>query len=165
MFVLLPALCSRKTDNSQPAFLQRLRGQLTSGDSARHEQPVARNKRVKDDDQDDAPTYVMEDTNQSLTKEEYDALVSGKDSKEDEKSTLEEARDGQAAKHGTKLKDKIAEVGGNAKKRKAAKVISDEQGDSHGPADGTKKTDAKVIKKSKKKSKAIKLAFGDDEEG
>lgn len=44
----------------------------------------------KDDDEDDAPTYVIEETNQSLSKEEYDALVSGKDGKEEEETATDE---------------------------------------------------------------------------
>ncbi|KAI8943194.1 hypothetical protein NX059_001223 [Plenodomus lindquistii] len=152
-------------DSSQPAFLQRLRGQLQSGDSARHEQPIARNKKARENDEDDAPTYVMEDTNQSLTKEEYEALVSGKDSKEDEEST--EKADAQACLEGeAKSKDKIVEVGGNVKKRKAAKIISDEQDEETSTkSQDNKKTDTKVLKKPKKKAKAVKLTFGDEEEG
>ena len=58
----------------------------------------------KDDDDDDAPAYVMEETNQSLTKEQYDALVSGKDAeKEDRKDKATETE--------SKPKDNIAEVG------------------------------------------------------
>src|SRR5207249_207756 len=60
-------------DNAQPAFLRRLRGELAGDDSARHEQPIPRNKRLKQDDEEDAPTYVLEDTNESITKEENEA--------------------------------------------------------------------------------------------
>ncbi|KAF1849367.1 uncharacterized protein K460DRAFT_281341 [Cucurbitaria berberidis CBS 394.84] len=154
-------------DNSQPAFLQRLRGQLAGGDSARHEQPILRNKRMKqDDDEDDAPTYVLEETNQSLTKEEYDALVSGKDNEEGEKSTGDGALKERVVEGDEKPKDKIVEVGVNAKKRKAAKIISDENEQSK-EEDGkaVKKADGKVMKKTKKKAKAVKLTFGDEEEG
>lgn len=135
---------------------------MTSGDTARHEQPIARNKKAKDDDQDDAPTYVMEDTHQSLTKEEYEALVAGEHPKEDEKSALEEPEATQSNKNELKLKDNIAEVGGNAKKRKAAKIISEEQDNVDKQTSGTR---APVAKKTKKKTKPVKLAFGDDEEG
>lgn len=118
---------------------------------------------MKQNDEDDAPTYVLEDTNQSLTKEEYDALVSGKDSKESKEVTAE---DEALQKGSTKPKDKIAEVGANAKKRKAAKIISDDQEKKMGE-DGkdASKTDAKVVKKTKKKAKAVKLTFGEEEEG
>ncbi|CAN9203273.1 unnamed protein product [Alternaria alternata] len=152
-------------DNSQPAFLQRLRGQLTSGDTARHEHPIARNKRMKkDDDEDDAPTYVMEETNQSLSKEEYDALVSGKDGKEEEETATDEVGEKRDNDSKSQSKDKIAEVGANAKKRKAAKIISEDQSESKGGEEtAVKKPDAKPAKKPKKKAKAVKLTFGEDE--
>ncbi|KAL1798278.1 hypothetical protein ACET3X_002315 [Alternaria dauci] len=152
-------------DNSQPAFLQRLRGQLTSGDTARHEHPIARNKRMKkDDDEDDAPTYVMEETNQSLSKEEYDALVSGKDGKEEEETAADEVGKKKDGDSTSQSKDKIAEVGANGKKRKAGKIIGEDQGESKEDEEtGVKKPDAKPAKKPKKKTKAVKLTFGEDE--
>jgi hypothetical protein len=117
----------------------------------------------KDDDEDDAPTYVLEDTKESLTKEEYDALVSGKDYKE-----KEEAED--SAKQGgteseSKPKDKIAEVGAASKKRKAAKIVNEEHEEVKPDAskDG-KQADSKGTKKPKKKAKVVKLTFGEDEE-
>jgi hypothetical protein len=138
---------------------------LASGDSDRHERPVARNKRMKkDDDEDDAPTYVMEETNQSLTKEEYAAFVSGKDA-EGEKSAVEEAKE-KTLGNDAKPKDKIAEVGANARKRKAAKVISEDHEQSKVSEEKViKKTDTKPVKKPKKKAKAVKLTFGDEDEG
>ncbi|KAF1359723.1 hypothetical protein EJ07DRAFT_118918 [Lizonia empirigonia] len=151
-------------DNSQPAFLQRLRGQMQGENSARHERPVPRNKRAKQDDDDDAPTYVLEDTNQSMTKEEYEAFIAEKDSKEGGKPEEDGGAEEQL-KSRAKPKDKITEVGANAKKRKAARIISDEQEESEvEPKDG-KKSDAKTIKKTKKKAKTVKLTFGDEDEG
>ncbi|KAJ4376232.1 hypothetical protein N0V83_001515 [Neocucurbitaria cava] len=154
-------------DSSQPAFLQRLRGQLAGGDSARHEQPIPRNKRLKQDDEDDAPTYVLEETNQSLTKEEYDALVSGKAKDESEHATAESAVKENAAEGDMKpkQKDKIAEVGANAKKRKVAKIIRDESEQGAEELKNINKTDGKAVKRPKKKTKAVKLTFGDEEEG
>jgi hypothetical protein len=131
-------------------------------DSARHERPIPRNKRMKQDDEDDAPTYVLEDTNQSMTKEEYEGFVKEKDSKDDdnnEQATKESAKNSES-----KPRDKITEVGANAKKRKAAKIISDEQEDSKDELKNAKKTDAKTVKKPKKKTKAVKLTFGEEEE-
>ncbi|KAF2822165.1 hypothetical protein CC86DRAFT_96581 [Ophiobolus disseminans] len=152
-------------DNEQPAFLRRLRGELTSGDSARHEQPIPRNKRMKkEDDDDDAPTYVLEDTKESLTKEEYEALVSGKDPKDEEERAVDNASKEESKVSELKQKDKIAEVGAPSKKRKAVKIISDEQDESK--LDGSKdikKPDPKPIKKAKKKGKTVKLTFGEEE--
>jgi hypothetical protein len=153
-----------RLDATQPAFLRRLRGQMTEDESGRHERPIPRNKRLKNDDEDDAPTYVLEESGQSLTKEEYEAMVLGKDSKETEETAEGEISkaDGES-KHTTSQdpKDKIAEVGKNTKKRKAAKIIGAEEQNEEPP----KKNDSKVIKKPKKKAKPVKLSFGDQEEG
>lgn len=134
-------------------------------DPARHERQTPRNKRMKQDDEDDAPTYVLEDTNQSMTKEEYEAFVAKKDSKEDGKSEQEDTTKESTKDDIVKSKDKITEVGSNAKKRKAAKIISDEQEDDKAQSKSTLKPDTKTVKKPKKKAKAVKLTFGDEEEG
>jgi len=117
----------------------------------------------KGDDDDDAPTYVLEDTKESLTKEEYDALVSGKESKDEEEHGTDASKE-DATDAEPKLKDKIAEVGAGNKKRKVGKIISDETEES--PQDGSKvleKNGAKPVKKPKKKAKAVKLTFGEEE--
>ncbi|KAH8722648.1 hypothetical protein GQ44DRAFT_347681 [Phaeosphaeriaceae sp. PMI808] len=145
-------------DNEQPAFLRRLRGELTSGDSARHEQPIARNKRMNKNDEDDAPTYVLEDSNQSLTKEEYDAFVSGKNPGDEQTTMADDASKDAPKDTELKQKDRIAEVGSGSKKRKAAKVIANEQEESK----ESTTSETKVIKKPKK-AKAVKLTFGDEE--
>tara|TARA_R110002003_G_scaffold235_14_gene17068 strand:- start:20663 stop:21076 length:414 start_codon:yes stop_codon:yes gene_type:complete len=135
-----------------------------SGDTARHEQPIPRNKRLKQDDEDDAPTYVLEDTKESLTKQEYEALVSGKDSENKEEDVAASVSKPDSAESERRQKDKIAEVGAATKKRKAAKIISDEQEESKKEAGKSEKaTDGKVTKKPKKKAKAVKLTFGDEE--
>ncbi|KAF3049277.1 hypothetical protein E8E11_003722 [Didymella keratinophila] len=151
-------------DNSQPAFLQRLRGQMQGEDSARHERPIPRNKRLKQEDEDDAPTYVLEDTNQSMTKEEYEEFIGKKKTEEDgdpeQKDTMTESTKDDSVKP----KDKITEIGASSRKRKAAKIISDEpEADKDGPKE-VKKADSKTVKKPKKKGKAVKLTFGDEEE-
>ena len=87
---------------------------------------------MKQDDEDDAPTYVLEDTNQSMTKEEYEEFIGKREAKEDGKSEPEDAAKATSKDDTAKPKDKIAEVGANAKKRKAAKIISDEQEDGRG---------------------------------
>jgi hypothetical protein len=143
--------------------LRRLRGEITGGDSPRHEQPIPRNKRLKQDDEDDAPTYVLEESNESVSKEEYDALVSGKDANEESYATVEGAGAQPEAKNDVKTKDNIAEVGAKNKKRKVAKIIGEEQDQSSievgKDAIGL---NSKVVKKSKKKGKTVKLTFGDD---
>lgn len=119
---------------------------------------------MKQDEEDDAPTYVLEETNQSMTKEEYEAFVAKKDSTEDTTEQGEVTKEAGKDK-ASKSKDKITEVGASAKKRKAAKIISDELDDSKDQPKDIKEGDKKPIKKPKKKAKAVKLTFGDEEEG
>lgn len=150
------------TTAAQPAFLQRLRGRIAGdapgGDPARHAVPIARNKRLAQDDEEDAPTYVLEGTDQSLTKAEYEALVSGKASTteegEGEKTEGDEKKETEKTE---KEKDKPI-----VKKRKVAKVIGAEA-DEGDTSKELGKSDAKVVKKPKKKVTKVKLTFGDDE--
>jgi hypothetical protein len=132
-------------------------------DPARHERPTPRNKRAKQDDEDDAPTYILEDTNQSMTKEEFEAFIANKEPR-NESNPAEEGAAKDHADSEIKSKDKITEVGTNAKKRKAAKIISDEREDGNDATKETKKLDGKVVRKPKKKAKAVKLTFGEEEE-
>ena len=136
-----------------------MRGELAGDGSGRHEQPVARNKKLKNDDEDDAPTYVLEDTNQSLSKAEYEAMVAGDDAKDDNAVADETAAQESTTRPEKQIKDNITEVGKVLKKRKVAKVIGEEKEDES----TAKSTETKVIKKSRKKSKPVKLTFGDEE--
>ncbi|KAF2709941.1 hypothetical protein K504DRAFT_501241 [Pleomassaria siparia CBS 279.74] len=149
-------------DDTQPAFLRRMRGEISGHGSGRHEQPIARPKRLKQDDEDDAPTYVLEDTHESLSKAEYEAMLAGNDRKEeDAASEGTDAKSKPTEIVPEKPKDNIAELGKASKKRKVAKVIAEEQEGEN--ATGTSTT--KAVKKIKKKSKPVKLSFGDQEEG
>jgi hypothetical protein len=108
----------------------------------------------------------LEETNQSMTKEEYEAFISEKEPKEDAEAKAGEGEQAQIKDGETKPKDKITEVGANAKKRKAARIISDETNDDEDGAKAVPKSDTKTtIKKAKKKAKPVKLTFGDEEEG
>ncbi|KAF2740185.1 hypothetical protein EJ04DRAFT_234591 [Polyplosphaeria fusca] len=159
-------------DSAQPAFLQRLRGQVTGDGSGRHERPAPRNKgTAKDDDDHDAPTYVLEESSQTLTKAEYDALVTGKDPNEQqdgavgvEKEAEAGTEDSNAAK--AESKDNIAEVGKTGKKRKLIKVVGekDEKGGETTKGKEAKASDTKA-KRPKKKTKAVKLSFDDPDDG
>lgn len=137
---------------------------MAGDDSVRHEQPIPRNKRLNKDDEDDAPTYVLEDTNQSLSKAEYEALVASDDPKEEDTTADGTAAKPEGSENGPEkpTKDNIAEVGKASKKRKAAKIIGEEQQDDKSDK-STKPGDTKVNKKPKKKAKPVKLSFGDQE--
>ncbi|KAF2418500.1 hypothetical protein EJ08DRAFT_53628 [Tothia fuscella] len=159
-------------DDRQPAFLRRLRGEISGStdDPDRQVNPVARPKgasRLKKDE-DDGPTYVMEDTQESLSKAEYEALLIGRKEPKvtDRVESNEDGGEGLAEDESTQPKQKVAAVGGLGKKRKAAKIVGDEteeglekaQFDNAKPAEPDKKRLPK-----KKKTKAVKLSFGDDE--
>ena len=164
-------------DRGQPSFLRRLRGEITGqsdGDPDRHVNPVARPKRAKrlDADEDDGPTYVMEDTNATLTKDEYEILV--KDGAKDEQKGEEAVQDDVSLEQKGKVTQKLGTVG-HTKKRKLGKVIGgDDEGGEDAAANGEagdktiqngdKKSKGTEKKPAKKKKAKVKIAFGDDEE-
>lgn len=115
---------------------------------------------MKQDDEDDAPTYVLEDTNQSMSKAEYEAMVAGKVT-ENNTATTEEGDKTKVDLPAPQAKDSIVEVGKGTKKRKVAKVIGEEN---EKDDQGSKTTEKKVVKKTKKNWKPVKLSFGDQEE-
>lgn len=175
-------------DTTLPPFLQRMQNAHTnSGLDGRHERAFARPKKARtaEDEEDDLPAFVDEETNESLSKEEYASLVGA--------AAVEESKpdDAGAGKEGSKEKDSNEGVAGEkavienvkskdqgvgigaSKKRKVGKLIgSEEEGIKTGPrvAESTAKLTALVDGKSKgepikpkKKVKKIKLSFGDDE--
>jgi hypothetical protein len=164
-------------DRTQPAFLQRLRGEISGqvDDPDRHVNPVARPKGPKrlEAEEDDGPTYVMEDTNATLTKEEYEALVredakeaNGESATPDEKSGTSDEK--------PKTTKKVPSIGAT-KKRKAAKIIGgaeeDDQAEHETPLGkaieeikGKGESTRKKPPPPKKKKAKVKLNFGDDEE-
>ncbi|GFF26328.1 hypothetical protein IFM46972_01743 [Aspergillus udagawae] len=147
-------------ENKQPAFLQKLRNQY--GDtSGRLERPIARPRLAKKDDvDDDEPTYVDEESNEVISKEEYEALLRG-DEKEQQSS---EQQSGHELRQDTEnpdvegaSKQNLAGIGG-PKKRKQAKVIADDnvEADNDTQQENTGSQKAKLKQKKKKK---IKLSF------
>ncbi|RDI76618.1 hypothetical protein Vi05172_g13370 [Venturia inaequalis] len=166
---------------NEPAFLRRIRGEIRGSvdDPDRQITPVARptiSKRLKKDEEDDAPTYVLEETNQHLSKEQYEAMVKdheaaakdaiGKTAAGNSKSALDSLED--AAVPSANSKQRVAEVGGLPKKRQAAKIIGqddEEATDTLKTQIGTgpgNKDERRPLKR--KKAKAIKLSFSADEE-
>lgn len=166
---------------SQPAFLQRLRDQNSAiSSSGRHEQPIARAQRAKNtnNDDDDAPTYVVEGSSETLTKAEYEKLTSGdgddaKDKFGDVKDMVTGELTADSPKASGALPDEdeaparasaTVDVGKATKKRKVARVVGgddDDDGDEAKTNDTSK--DESKPKKLKKKGKPIKLSFGDEE--
>jgi hypothetical protein len=171
-------------DKSQPAFLRRLRGEIVGqgdGDPDRHHNAAVRPKRPDrlDAGEDDGPTYVIEDTNATLTKDEYEAMVKGENGAQNTgddyakaaSDCSEDVKGAEGTKVGSKAKQKLGTVGA-PKKRKAIKIISGD--DDHAGSDSEaavsnsiKKDEQKsksMEKKAPKKKKAkVKIDFGVDD--
>ncbi len=63
-------------ESNEPSFLRKLRGEFGGTDAVRHERPIPRPRKVMTDgDDEDQPTYVVEESQDTLSKEEYEALV------------------------------------------------------------------------------------------
>ncbi|KAJ5558799.1 hypothetical protein N7535_009320 [Penicillium sp. DV-2018c] len=145
----------------QPAFLQKLRGQY-GDNTGRLERPALRPTRLKvnRDDDEDEPTYVDEESNEVISKEQYKALVGESGSKEEgedatsakDPSTARE--DNPAAAVGPTKQSNLTEVGGQ-RKRKQVKVVGEDKADAE-------EVQPKSASKKSKKSKKIKLSFDED---
>lgn len=155
-------------ESNLPPFLQRLHDQKAGrGDADKHERPIARPKRVKTGDDDDAPT-VVDESGETLSKEEYERLA--KDGDVEGTVTGELKDEAEALASGAipdedeavdVKKDVTRKTVGviGQKKRKAAKVVGDEQENDQ----GQQQAPTKAAKK--KKSKPIKLTFDNAEDG
>lgn len=150
-------------DKNLPPFLQRLHAQKGGfGDADRHERAIARPKKAKDENDDDGPTMIDE-SGETLTKDEYAKLTSAPDAAEEGSgaaASQSEARPSEGEPSTTKLDSKVTN-GAASKKRKAVKVVGDDEEPS--PQDEAAVA-SKPAKKIKKKAKPVKLAFDDDDE-
>lgn len=170
-------------DKSQPAFLRRLRGEIvgqSDGDPDRHHNTTTRPRRPArlDAGEDDGPTYVMEDTNATLTQDEYEGMLKrvegvqntgDNDAKADGESG-EVVKGSEGTEVNGKAKQKLGAIGG-AKKRKAIKVIgvdddhvrSDTKATGAKPDNKDEQTLKKLENKPKRKKAKVKIDFGDDD--
>ncbi|KAJ9638872.1 hypothetical protein H2201_004601 [Coniosporium apollinis] len=157
-------------EQNEPAFLRRMRGEVAGIDPHRHERQVARPKRLKNgDEEDDGPT-IVDESNDTLSKAEYEALMGEKVEKESDAEPAESAtsalQDGngngedvqEKEDGGLVKKQQIAEAGKSQKKRKVGKVVGEAEEEEEDRQQ--KKPEAKKVKK---KVKAVKLSFGDDD--
>ncbi|KAJ5101950.1 hypothetical protein NUU61_004172 [Penicillium alfredii] len=146
----------------EPAFLQKLRGQY-GNTTGRLERPVERPRKLKSrqDEEDDEPTYVDEESNEVISKEEYRALVGASDQKEREalenKSDGENPASSQTESTGTKQSN-LTEVGGQ-RKRKQAKVVGEDKAEPEEPEEPPPKG---PTSRKPKKQKKIKLSFDEE---
>lgn len=162
----------RITEAKEPAFLQKLRGHY--GDtSGRLERPSARPRKLRDrnDEDDDAPVYVDEESNEVISKAEYEALVGGENDPKDNEATTkdiptenEQAFTQSQTETSTAKQSNLTEVGG-PRKRKQAKVVGEneqkEKFEENLPEVDQVQPKAAAPRKSKK-AKKIKLSFDDE---
>lgn len=158
-------------ERQEPAFLKRLKAGIADAtdDPDRQVNPLKFPKKPKrlENDDDDAPTYVVEDSNETLSKEEYEELL--KKSKDEDENGSRLAKqsnpdDKATSQDSSRPKQLSIQVGAISKKRKAIKVVGDdeaEEAESPSKAASAKKP---ILTKSKKKAK-VKLSFNDEEEG
>ncbi|KAL9131812.1 MAG: hypothetical protein Q9217_000339 [Psora testacea] len=141
-------------ESKEPAFLRRIRSEHASG---RHESPIARpRKHVEAADEDDEPTYIVENSQETMSRDQYDALV------EDARAGSHQAHsqpgdgNGKESKHADivttestgLVREQFATIGGANKKRQAKVIGGDYEKSQH---------DQKKYKA--KKSKKVKLSF------
>ena len=138
----------------------------------RHEHPVPRPRKQKDNDDDDAPVYVDEETNETISKEDYEQLVNGTEGKDEstdkDKERPEDSADSSKTKSAenagdvTKTQQNLAEIG-TQKKRRKAKVIQDDEVAEDGSRSKDSPATSKPSAKSNAKRKKIKLSFDEPE--
>lgn len=155
----------------EPAFLQKLRGQYGTT-SGRLERPAARPRKLKDgndNDDDDEPVYVDEESNEVISKAEYQALVgSSVTQKEGEASLDDQSTAGgedktRIQKEPTAAKQSnLTEVGGQ-RKRKQVKVMGEDQPEVEKTKPENEEAQPKPAASRKpKKAKKIKLSFDEE---
>ena len=158
-------------DSNEPTFLRKLRGEY-GGDSARHERPLARPRKQKiGGDEDEEPTFVHEDSHDTISKAEYDALVKNAEVEKQESKimvpplSLDDDREiplGDLTKSphdSAPSKQQVAGIGVNAKRR-FAKVVGEDTETENGQHDVGHPRNEKKTKP--KKGKKIKLSFNEE---
>lgn len=151
-----------------PSFLRKLKNEVGGFDSVRQERPQVRARKPKNDDEDDEPTYVDE-SNDMITKAEYEAMVNGGDDavKANPLETSEPAeKSGELEVPVTdqRSKQEVLAVIGGPGKRKLVKVVGDEEQDASCQTNGEKSSEklTRSGKKAGKKAKKVKLSFDQD---
>ena len=139
-----------------------------------------RNKKRPTNEEDDAPTYVLEGGNETITADEFKALNKDdpnddKSKEEDgsksdripgEKSENEQPESVKSMEQFRESKEKILEVGSKVNKRKAVKMVgADADEDGIGRNDeATSERKKRVHEKPNRKGKQkVKLSFQEDE--
>ena len=163
---------NNKVEPNEPAFLRRLKSEYQGGDPARHERPPARpRKHVREGEDDDQPTYVLEGSQNTLSKAEYEALMGvSRDCKLEGTEAASSPQlvhvDDKRVGTKTEISDdtgtanqKTASIG-CLNKRRLAKIIAEDDDRPESIAD---EDSTQIIKKPKvKKAKKVKLSFDEE---
>lgn len=159
-------------ESKDPAFLRKLKSEYQGHDEAQHRRPQARPKKQnsRDDEDDDEPIYIDEQTQNPVPINEYKALLISHEAKPNTNRSLPSSsssppssgsRDPQAeipTIDGIKSSDSIilsqqreVSIGVNSKKR-LARVV------------GSGHEEVKNTNTRKTKAKKVKLCFDEDDE-
>ena len=126
-------------------------------------------KQVQDGESDDQPTYVMEDSQDTLSKAEYEALATNSADTQTENNLTPSANIRQDAEEvvvkkdtvfgeETPTKQQVAGIGVSTKRR-LAKVVGNEEEDEAAEKSDLGKKEKKI---KAKKGKKMKLSFDED---
>ncbi|KZZ93105.1 hypothetical protein AAP_02571 [Ascosphaera apis ARSEF 7405] len=176
-------------DKNEPSFLKKLRSQYGSGNSALDRRnPVNRPgaaKRLLNDPDEDEPTYVDEESNEVISREEYQSMLKGEEGGQEKGGGegKEGAEQGQSQGSERSKAQLTAEIGG-VKRKKQAKIIGGDDGESDddekkkkkkstnegataetkGNLENDDKPAMKKVQQKKKQKKKIKLSYDADED-
>ncbi|MCJ1256128.1 hypothetical protein MMC24_003948 [Lignoscripta atroalba] len=153
-------------ESQEPSFLRKLKSEYGGDVSGRHERPLARPRKLKDEADDDGPTYVDEGSHNTISKVEYEAMLNGDGntvddggaeiiSKTVDTSKIQPRSVDESIGSGNFKEQKVAGIGSSGKRR-IAKVIGEDEHLSEMKGEG--KASA-VGKRAKKPKKRIKLSF------
>ena len=162
---VLSLMLTNSIESNEPSFLRKLRGEYGGAKDVRHERPLARpRKEVTDGEDEDQPTYVVEGSQDTMSKQEYEALMrkgeesgrgEGKDQTGDEGAVITEGLQKEENSHvgtGSGLaKERVAAIGGAKKKRNITAIGADDKEDGQ-QGEGKKQ-------RKPKKGKKVKLSF------
>lgn len=130
-------------------------------------------KQVQKGEDDDQPTYVVEDSQDTLSKDEYEALVAADNTDKEAENNLPsspkagpsiqetEAKTDEATRETALVKQQVAGIGGSTKRRLAKVVGHEEEEDEAVSEESHSGQNSK--KPRARKGKKVKLSF--DEEG
>src|SRR5579871_2341570 len=161
-------------EHNEPAFLRRIRGEIVdSADDQTNSVPLPQKPRRLELGDDDGPTYVLEESGDTVTKEVFEKMIAKNKEVEDIPviEDAEEKRQDNGAQNEkndnmSRHKQQVAQIGALTKKRKIAKIVgqgpdSDERAEG---ASSSKVFSKPNVQKPKKKAKQVKLTFDDDNE-